>query len=249
MVIAITNNKGGVGKTTSVLNIGGALAKLGHKVLLIDLDSQCNLSGCFNFEEYPQNHVGKFILKEATFEECVISKNGIDIIPSTSNLMEWEEKLSNKPRRDDMLKIRLATVVNKYDFILIDCPPNLGLLVTNAIFAAQYYLTPVEAGTFSYQGIGKLINKMNELNEYGADISLLGVLIIKYHQNIRGVMKKEIINSIRNSLGESVLKNYIRIDSNIDKAQLEQQTIFEYSPESNGAKDYLNVTLEILEKL
>lgn len=248
-IIAITNNKGGVGKTTTALNIAGALAMLGYKVLLIDLDSQTNLSSCFGVEPAPSHHIGSFVLKESTFEQTLVTHNGIDILPSSVQLNASEEKLANKARRDDKLRQAIDTIPTQYDFILIDCPPNLGLLTTNAIFAAQYYITPIEAGTFSYQGIGKLIDRINDLNDDGASIRLLGILIIKYHQNLRGAMKKGIITAIRNNLGSQVFEHYVRIDANIDKAQLSQQTIFQFAPDSNAATDYLNITHELINRL
>lgn len=249
IVIAITNNKGGVGKTTSTLNIGGALSMLGKKVLLIDLDTQANLSSCFGLTTSQENHVGNFILKEVEFKDVVVKGDEMDLIPSSKFLIESEEKIASKTRREDMLKFRLNSIKEQYDYVIIDCPPNLGLLTINAVFASDYYIAPIEAGTFSYLGIGELINKMNELNEFGAGIKLLGIMIIKYHEKMRDTMKKTIISSIKESLGVNVFMNYIRVDGNLDKSQLKKMSIFKYSPTSNAATDYHNITNEILGKL
>ena len=170
-------------------------------------------------------------------------------LKSSKFLIESEEKIASKTRREDMLKIRLNSVKEQYDYVLIDCPPNLGLLTINAVFASDYYIAPIEAGTFSYLGIGELINKMNELNEYGAGIKLLGIMIIKYHEKMRDTMKKTIINSIKESLGLNVFNKYIRVDGNLDKSQLKKMSIFKYSPNSNAAIDYLEITNEIIGKL
>ena len=217
--------------------------------MLIDLDSQANLSSCFGVDSKEIKHAGSFILKEQEFDDVVVSKNGIDLIPSSSTLLESEERLATKPRREDYLKNRLASIKNNYDFVLIDCPPNLGLLTQNAIFSSDYYITPIEAGTFSYNGVGKLIEKMNELNEYGAGIKLLGIVVIKYHEKMRDTLKKTIVQSIKTSLGSNVFETYIRVDGNLDKAQLQKKSIFDFAETSNGTIDYMNLTTEILEKI
>lgn len=248
-IITITNNKGGVGKTSSTLNIGAALARLGHKVLLIDLDAQTNLSSCFGVDSRPNHHIGTFMLKESTQNDCIVQAHGMSLIPASVDLPEYENKIQNKPRREDILAQRLAPVKGSFDYILMDCPPNLGTFTTNSIFASDYFITPMEASTFAYKGIAVLMERMNEYYESGAEIQFLGLLIIKYHENARGAQKKNIVQGVREQLGDAVFVNYIRTDSNVDKSQLDLKPVFELDPNCNAAIDYMNVTKEIISKL
>jgi chromosome partitioning protein len=248
-IITITNNKGGVGKTSSTLNIGAALTRKGYKVLLIDLDAQCNLSSCFGSQNRPKHHIGSFMLKESSPNDCLVQAHNMSLIPASVELPEYETKIQNKPRREDILGNRLVSFHEQFDFILIDCPPNLGLLTTNSIFAADYFITPMEASTFAYNGIAVLMEQMREFIDSGARIEFLGLLIIKYHENARGSQKKSIVSAVRESLEEGVFQYYIRTDSNVDKAQLHQKPVFELDDTCNAAKDYMNVTIEILERL
>ena len=249
-IIAITNNKGGVGKTTSALNIGAGLAKLNKKVLLIDLDSQANLSSCFGVDIDNQNNVGNYMMGEGAFDKFVQKEGNLHLLPSSKFLRETEEKLASKPKRDEILKKKLKEIKSNYDFIIIDCPPSLGLLTNNALYAADYYLAPIEAGVFSYNGISNLIHHINELNEeYDAEVKLLGVLIVKFHENKRGTLKKGIVARVKENMEDDVFKTYIREDIKLIESPLHYKNIFEYAPESKGAEDYLNVCKEIIGKL
>lgn len=247
--IAITNNKGGVGKTTTTLNLGAALVQLGYRVLLIDMDSQANLSSCFGLYTHTAQNVASFMLKEWDFGQVVVAKNGMDILPASTNQYEAEMKLSMKPNRESILKKRLEGITELYDYILIDCPPSLDLMTKNAIFAADFFIVPIEPTTFSYQGLGNLIENVNDFNDDGASIRLMGILIIKYHPNMRNALKHNIVDKLRSQLQANVFDTYIRMDSSLDKAQLDHASIFGYDPTANAATDYLSATKEILNKI
>jgi chromosome partitioning protein len=249
-IIAITNNKGGVGKTTSALNIGAGLARLNKKVLMIDLDAQANLSSCFGIDTENTKTVGDFLLGEVTLEKIINKNETLHILPSSKHLRDTEEKLASKPKREEILKRKLKDIKKDYDFIIIDCPPSLGLLTNNALYAADYYIAPIEAGVFSYNGISNLINHINELNdEYEAEVALLGILIVKYHENKRGALKKGIVNRVKDTMGQDVFKTYIREDIKLIESPLHYKSIFEYEPESKGAMDYLSICNEIMNKI
>lgn len=247
--IAITNNKGGVGKTTTTLSLGAALVQLGYRVLLIDMDSQANLSYCFGVYTNTKVNVAAFMLKECAFADVVARRHGLDIISASIIQHDAEMKLSMKPNRESILKKRLEGIADQYDFVLIDCPPSLELMTKNAIFAADYFIVPLEPTTFSYQGLGSLIENINNFNDDGANIRLLGIIILKYHPNMRNALKHTIVDRLKEELHVNVFDTYIRVDSNLDKAQLDRTSIYQYDPKSNAAIDYMAITKEILNKI
>lgn len=253
-IIAITNNKGGVGKTTTTLNLGAALVKLGQKTLLIDLDPQANLTTSFGVDEKNQSHIGSFLLGEKNWVDILVQKQeGVlfDLLPSSNHLLESEEKLSLRPMREGILSKKLSSHKKEYDFILIDCPPSLGLLTNNALFASDDFIVPIQAEFFAYKGITNLINHILTLNqESGAEINFLGILLVKYNENMKERLVQGIAQKVREgSQGDKVFKSSIKQDKNLKESPLAGQDIFEYAPESNGAKDYLSLAKEILAQI
>lgn len=255
-IISITNNKGGVGKTTTTLNLGAALVKLGHKTLLIDLDPQANLTTSFGVDEKNQSHIGSFLLGEKDWRDIIVKKQELaevafDLLPSSNHLLESEEKLSLRPMREGILSKKLSSHKKDYDFILIDCPPSLGLLTNNALFASDDFIVPIQAEFFAYKGITNLINHILMLNqESGAEINFLGILLVKYNENMKERLLQGIAQKVREgSQGDKVFQSSIKQDKNLKESPLAGQDIFEYAPESNGAKDYLSLAQEILAQI
>jgi chromosome partitioning protein len=255
-IIAITNNKGGVGKTTTTLNLGAALVKLGHKTLLIDLDPQANLTTSFGVDEKNQSHIGSFLLGEKDWKDIIVKKQELegvsfDLLPSSNHLLESEEKLSLRPMREGILSKKLNSHKKDYDFILIDCPPSLGLLTNNALFASDDFIVPIQAEFFAYKGITNLINHILTLNqESGAEINFLGILLVKYNENMKERLLQGIAQKVREgSQGDKVFQSSIKQDKNLKESPLAGQDIFSYAPESNGAKDYLLLAKEILSQI
>jgi chromosome partitioning protein len=250
-IISITNNKGGVGKTTTALNLGAALVKLGKKTLLIDLDPQANLTTSFGVDEKNQSHIGHFLLGEKDWQEILIQKQeshgvAFDLLPSSNYLLESEEKLSLRPMREGILSKKLSTLKKDYDFILIDCPPSLGLLTNNALFASDDFIVPIQAEFFAYKGITNLINHILMLSQE-SEINFLGILLVKYNENMKERLLQGIAQKIREgSQGDKVFQSSIKQDKNLKESPLAGQDVFEYAPESNGAKDYLSLAKEIL---
>ena len=248
-IIAITNNKGGVGKTTTTLNLGAALVKLGQKTLLIDLDPQANLTTSFGVDEKNHNHIGSFLLGEKNWVDILVQKQeGVlfDLLPSSNHLLESEEKLSLRPMREGILSKKLSSHKKEYDFILIDCPPSLGLLTNNALFASDDFIVPIQAEFFAYKGITNLINHILTLNKIDAVTNQK----CKYNENMKERLVQGIAQKVREgSQGDKVFKSSIKQDKNLKESPLAGQDIFEYAPESNGAKDYLSLAKEILAQI
>ena len=155
-VFTIINNKGGTGKTTTVLNLGAALARKKRKVLLIDLDSQCNLTSALGIESTSKG-IGDLLLGNCPINATIIKNGGIDAIPSTEKLLDIEFQLNNEPGREYMLKEQIEKVQDVYDFILIDCPPSLNTLSTNSLVAAQYFIVPMQAENFAFIGLDRIM--------------------------------------------------------------------------------------------
>jgi chromosome partitioning protein len=155
-IFTVINNKGGTGKTTTALNLGAALVQLNKKVLLIDLDSQCNMSSALGIEP-TENHIGKFMLGKAGFSETLHRHNHIHIIPASDHLLEYEVMINTEPGREYLLKECLDKIKDQYDYILIDCPPSLGIFSINSLVAADCYIVPMQTENFAFIGLDKIL--------------------------------------------------------------------------------------------
>ncbi|KOY84352.1 hypothetical protein AD998_21320 [bacterium 336/3] len=245
-VIAVTNNKGGVGKTTSCLNIAGGLAKLGKKVLTIDMDAQANLTISYGISEKTQNHIGRVLLKELSFDEAVHKVGKVDVLPSSHSMIALEKKLVEETLSELFLKRALNTVKDKYDYVIIDCGPNLGKLTANALCAATDFIVPIHTEFFSFKGIQTLFSfAQNVKDMINPDIKLMGILLTKYNENTRTAVHKQVASNIKNS-GNKVFESYIRQNIALSESPMAAKDIFDYAPDSNGADDYLELCKEII---
>lgn len=247
-IIAISNHKGGVGKTTSTINIGGGLAQLNKKVLLIDFDPQANLTDGLGQEIKDTDFSVYHLLKgEASFEEIVIKINeNLSILPSNLILAKFEREFARVDTNVYVLKDCLSKV-NDFDFILIDCPPSLGVLTMNALAAAQDVIIPLQPEYFSLKGIHKLLDAIEYVKKkINTSINVLGVIGTKVNNRIS--LHKEVLEKIRENLGEKTFNSIIRENISLAEASSYGKTIFEYQPNCHGASDYMNLCLEILSK-
>jgi chromosome partitioning protein len=246
-VISLSNHKGGVGKTCSTVNIGAGLSKQGKHVLLIDLDPQANLSLSLGIKE-AEFHIygaliGKYNLRKTI---CQVSER-LDVVPSHLDLSGAEIELSSESGREFILRELISEVKDKYDYILIDCPPSLGLLTLNALTASDEVYIPLQAEFLAMQGLAKLtevIEKIKRRLNKGLEIG--GVFITQFDS--RKVLNKDVAASIETYFKDKVFKTRIRDTVSLAESPSSGTDIFKYSAKSNGAEDYLALTNEILVK-
>lgn len=247
-IISIINYKGGTGKTTTALNFGAALAKKSKKVLLLDFDSQCNLSlskGIRNSEK----HIGHVLTKKASIEESIVKLDNFSIVPSTVDLLDYEFGISNEPGREFIAREFLTDVQDQFDYIIIDCPPSLGLLSINSLVAADYYIVPMQAENFAFIGLDSILNATQKvIDRMNPKLELAGILLAKFAPRTK--FAKAVISNIlaNDRLKDKLFDSYIRQDISLMESPAFGQTVFEYAPKSRGTKDYINFTNEFLKK-
>ena len=242
-IIAIANHKGGVGKTTSVQNIGVGLSREKNKVLLIDLDPQGNLSDAFGYENVEKSIYDAMVQGEKLSVFPITDH--LHIAPSNLDLSVAEIELSGVPGREYVLKEVLDKVKDNYDYVLIDCPPSLGLLTINGLTACSEVYIPLDAQYFSMKGLDKLmfiIDKIKARLNQHVDIS--GVFLTQYDKRI--VVNRNIAEMIEEYFPNKVFKTRIRRNIALVEAPIDNMDIFTYAPGSNGADDYENLSKEII---
>lgn len=244
-VISLLNHKGGVGKTTSAINIGAGMAELGRRVLLIDLDPQANLSLSLGI---PRQNV---TIYESIMGESDLApyeaKERLHVVTSSLDLSSAEMELVNEAGREFILRELFAGVDDDYDFIIIDCPPSLGLLTLNALTSSRQVVIPLQTEFLALQGLAKIkqvIQKVKmRLNE---ELYISGVLATMYDH--RKVLNRDVVQTIKKYFGPVLLDTYIRDNVALAEAPASRQDIFAYNRGSNGAQDYLAVCKEIIDR-
>lgn len=242
-VISIVNHKGGVGKTSSTVSIGAGLASLGKKILLVDIDAQANLTQSLGLSSEERNiyraMIGEYDLP------IVHVKINMDVVPSHLDLSIAELTLAGEAGREFILKELLDKHKIKYDYILIDCPPSLGLLTVNALTASDRILIPLETQYLAIQGMKTLLDVIDKVKgRLNKNLSCFKILLTKFDS--RRSLDKSVVENIYSVYGNSVFKTVIRNNVSIAEAPIEKKDVFVYAPHSNGAEDYMNVCKEIL---
>jgi chromosome partitioning protein len=245
-VIAFSIQKGGSGKTTSVVNVGAGLARKGNRVLLIDLDAQANLSQCFGLPE-PEKSISDVLVRRDTMPVQTLN-NQIDIVPANLSLASIDLQLAAMFQREMLLKKALEQVKDDYDFVLIDCPPTLGILVINALVASDYVLIPMQSQYLATSGFKMLYNTVEMVNEnMNEGLSILGVFMTYYDS--RKKLNKASRELIKNEFGDLFMETFIRNNISLAEAPVKGKDIFSYKPNSNGAKDYNALVEEVLSRM
>ncbi|MFO8066807.1 MAG: ParA family protein [Bacteroidales bacterium] len=244
-VIAISNHKGGVGKTTSAINFGAALARSGKKVLLIDFDPQSNLSQSLEITE-PEIDIYSIIKGDKEANAVKLNKN-LYMIPAVSSLGAAEIELAAEAGREYILSEILDDIKDDYDYIIIDCPPSLGLLTINAFTAADEVLIPMQAEFLALQGIGKLLGLVEKIKKrLNERLTIAGIFITQFDR--RKVLNRHVLNTIEGHFGDKVYNTTIRNNVALAEAPNSGLDIFEYNENSNGAFDYKMFTKEYLKR-
>ena len=230
IIIAVANQKGGVGKTTTTANLGSGLARRGYNVLLVDMDPQANLTAAFGIERNVDATIGDALMDRSIEPPIlrVADVNGmqIDVMPADLNLASIETNLVNKVGRDSRLRDQLSKVVSDYDFILIDTPPSLGLLTVNALVGSDWVIIPTEARFFSMQGLEMLDESINEVLYLNPKLKILGVVLSKFDRRLRE--ETSVNKFLREKWGPTVFETPVPVNSKILEASSAGVSVYAY---------------------
>jgi chromosome partitioning protein len=251
MLIVITNQKGGVGKTTTAINLSAACAEAGKRVLLIDLDPQSNSS--LSFIDPDGVNGGAYELfteKERPFSEFIYPTgvDRLDLVPAKINLAKLEAKLVGDFDAIYRLRDRIDEIRENYDLIFIDTPPTLGLITVNALVAANYFLIPIQSSYFAMEGTDDLLETVEKIRSRpNPELSLLGVLVTLMDR--RTAIAKDVESYIRNNFGDKTFETVITRSVRLEEAPAHKKSIFDYAPKSSGAEEYAKLSEEVLKRV
>ena len=247
-VICIANQKGGVGKTTSSVNIAAGLGQIGRRVLIIDMDPQGNASSGLGVKRYETQEssiyhvlIGEKELKDVIHE---VKEKGLSIATANPDLVGAEIELVDMPRREYRLKEAIATVADQFDYVLIDCPPSLGLLTVNSLTAANSFLVPLQCEYYALEGLSQLLNTAGLIKKgLNTQLKIEGILLTMF--DTRNNLSHQVVSEIKAHFADKVFDSIIPRNVRLSEAPSHGQSIFEYDPKSVGAKKYLSLVKEL----
>jgi chromosome partitioning protein len=246
--IAIANQKGGVGKTTTAINLSASLASTGKRILLIDIDPQGNATNGFGFEQNKlEETTYEVLIGKEEIEEAILQTEipNLSLLPANINLVGAEIELVNFVGREKILKQRIAPIKNQYDFIIIDCPPSLGLLTVNALTCADSVLIPVQCEYYALEGLSKLLNTIHMVRKaLNPELGIEGVLLTMFDSRLR--LSNQVAAEIWKLFGDKAFKTVINRNVRLSEAPSHGKPIILYDPSSVGCKNYLDLAKEIL---
>jgi chromosome partitioning protein len=246
--IAIANQKGGVGKTTTSINLSASLAAKGKKVLVIDTDPQGNTTSGFGVEKNDlDNTVYELMLSECSIKECILNDviDGVSIIPSNVNLAAAEIELIGVDRKEYILKREVEWIKDSFDYIIIDCPPSLSMLTINAMTTADTVLVPIQCEYYALEGLSQLIHTINLVKErLNPDLDIEGVVFTMYDS--RTNLSTQVVENVKSNLSQKVFQTLIPRNIRLAEAPSYGMPINAYDPKSAGAEAYMQLAEEVI---
>ena len=249
-IIAVINQKGGVGKSTTAVNLSAALGEMGKQVLLVDLDPQGNTSSGLGIDKRQVQHcIYDALLNDVKLEDVIIPDvcEGLDLVPATINLAGAEVELVSEMARENRLKDAVGAMRGRYDYIFIDCPPSLGLLTVNALVAADKLLIPIQCEFYALEGVTKLLDSMKRVkSRLNPTLDIYGVLLTMYDG--RTTLAKQVVNEVRGFFGKTVFETLIPRTVKLSEAPSFGQPITQYDPTGKGALAYIELAKEVIKR-
>lgn len=249
-IIAIANQKGGVGKTTTAINLAASLGVLEKKVLLIDADPQANATSGIGID-VETVEIGTYQLLEhsSTAKNAIVNTAtpNLDVIPAHIDLVAIEIELVDKDAREYMLKKALVDIKEDYDFIIIDCAPSLGLLTLNALTAANSVMIPIQCEYFALEGLGKLLNTIKSVQKiHNPELDIEGLLLTMYDSRLR--LSNQVVEEVQKHFNDMVFQTIIQRNVRLSEAPSYGESIINYDASSKGANNYLSLAKEVINK-